>query len=138
MNREVHYDFTKRWALDEGFRAEDAEAVAAANWACDVHHKGLLDQRYHWPLLGAPVVSYRRFKRAVTAGDLTALGEALHTLQDTIGHGFLGHFYHWHGIDRWEHRSPRVRARLEFYSRMVLASYLRKRQARTSCRSGLV
>lgn len=127
MNREVHHDFTKRWALLEGFTEEDAEAVASANWGCDVYHKGLAGQRYHWPLLGAPVVCYRRYQRAVTAGDLTALGEALHTLQDTIGHGLHGHFYHWHGIDRWEHRSPKVRARLEFYSRVMLAAYRRRR-----------
>ena len=127
MNREVHYDFTRDWAIAEGFTPEDATAIAAANWGCDVVHTGILDKRYHWPLLGAPVLSFRRYNRAVEAGDLDALGEALHALQDTIGHGLWGHFYHWHGIDRWAHRSPKVRARLEFYSRMMLAAYRRRR-----------
>lgn len=127
MNREVHYDFTRAWALGEGFSEGEAQTIAAANWNCDVVHTGLKGKPYHWGLLGAPLLSARRYHRAVDNGDLASLGEALHALQDTIGHGFLGHLYHWHGIDRWQHRSPRVQARLEFYSRMMLAAYRRRR-----------
>lgn len=126
MNREVHYDFTRRWALIEGFSEADAETIAAADWNCDVVHTGLLGKRYHFGLLGAPIVSWRRFARAVAEHDLQSLGEALHALQDTISHGLHGHFVHWRGIDRWEHRSPRVRARIEFYSRMMLSAYRRR------------
>ena len=31
MNREVHYELTKRWAIEEGFSEEDAEKVAASS-----------------------------------------------------------------------------------------------------------
>jgi hypothetical protein len=130
MNREVHFDFTMRWARQEGFSAEDARIVGSANWACDVRHTGLSGKRYHWPLAGAPILSWHRFRTAVAQGDLVLLGEALHALQDTIGHGLIGHLYHWKGIDRWEHRSPRIRRRLETASRRMLAAYLAQRRAR--------
>ncbi|MDZ4168100.1 MAG: hypothetical protein U1E26_00400 [Coriobacteriia bacterium] len=123
MNREVHYDFTRTWALEAGFSEVDAEAIASANWACDRIHTGLAGKRYHWAALGAQRLSRRRFGEAVERGDLVALGEALHTMQDAVGHGFWGHFYHWKGIDRWQHRGPRVRRRLETRSRAMLEAF---------------
>lgn len=127
MNREVHYEKTLTWAVEEGFSAAHAQVIAAANWACDARYLDLWGKRYHWGLLGAPVVSWLRFRRAVRDGDLEALGESLHAMQDTIGHGVHGHFYHWHGIDRWEHRGERVRTRLERWTRRLLAAYLVRR-----------
>lgn len=124
MNRQVHYEFTKKWALLEGFSEEDAAAIAAADWACDqLYIHTLAQKRYHWPIFGSPVVALRRYRKAVAAHDLVALGESLHALQDTIGHGVFGHLYHWPGIDRWEHRGAGVRSRLERYSRKVLRRY---------------
>ena len=126
MNREVHYEFTKRWAVDEGFSEEDAETIAAADWAVDDIHnvyESLYNKGYHFAWLGA----YRRakllFGRAVDGRDLVALGEALHCIQDAIGHGQLGHIVHWEGIDRWERRGPRVKERIERRSRALLAAY---------------
>ncbi len=130
MNGEVHYDLTRRWALEEGFTAEEAERIAAADWACDAKYiTTLADKRYHWPIFGSPVVALRRFRAAVASGDLVLLGEALHALQDTVGHGVLGHVWHWPGIDRLEHRTPQFAQRLERRSRRMLASYRRRREA---------
>lgn len=127
MNREVHFELTREWALDEGYSGEEAEAIADANWACDgIHTRPIADKRYHFALAGAPVVAWRRYRRALRERDLTALGEALHALQDTIGHGVLGNFYHWQGIDRLENRSPGLRLRLETWSKRVLRAYREK------------
>lgn len=123
MNRFVHYDLTLTWARETGFADSEALTIARANWACDSRYTDLAGKRYHWGLLGAPVVSVRRFRRAVRDGDLSALGEALHSLQDTLGHGVLGHLYHWPGIDRWEQRGEGVRRRIEGGSRKMLAAY---------------
>lgn len=125
MNREVHHDFTLKWALEEGFSLPEAQAIADANWACDRIHIDLPGKRFHWPLLGAWFVARSRFDDAVRMRDLVALGEALHATQDSIGHGFWGHFYHWPGIDRWAQRGVRVRQRLEARSRAMLAEYRR-------------
>ncbi len=129
MNRDVHYDLTKRWAVEEGFSAEEAEAIAAADWACDEKYiTTLYDKRYHWPIFGAPAVALRRFKAAVESGDLALLGEGLHALQDTIGHGFVGHVWHYPGIDRLEHRTPSVERRLERRSKRMLGRYRSRRE----------
>ena len=128
MNGQVHYDLTKRWAVEEGFSPEEAERIAAADWACDAKYiTTLADKRYHWPIFGSPVVAFRRFRAATASGDLALLGEALHALQDTIGHGIHGHFWHWPGIDRLENRTPVVAARLERYSRRMLAGFRLRR-----------
>ncbi len=130
VNGEVHYDLTRRWALEEGFSEEEAEQIAAADWACDAKYiHTLSDKRYHWPIFGSPVVALRRFKAAVGRRDLALLGESLHAVQDTLGHGVHGHFWHWPGIDRLEHRTPMVAARLERWSRRVLAAYRRRTSA---------
>lgn len=123
MNREVHFDLTERWALEEGFSAEEAFAIARENWACDARYTDLAGKRYHWGLLGAPLVAWLRYRRAVREEDLVALAESLHATQDTIGHGVVGHLWHWPGIDRLEHRGPAVRRRLERWSRRLLAGY---------------
>ena len=137
MNREVHYDLTRRWAIQEGFSAEEAERIAAADWACDEKYVTTLrDKRYHWPIFGSPVVALRRFQAAVETSDLDLLGEALHALQDTIGHGVVGHVWHYPGIDRLEHRTPRLARRLERRSRAMLSGYRRRRSAAVAARAG--
>jgi len=131
VDRGVHYELTKRWAIEEGFSEEDAETVAAADWGVDrVHHvREWRNKGYHFAWLGA-----RRRARRLLAGarrerDLVALGEALHCVQDAIGHGQLGHVWHWDGIDRWDERSERVRLRLERETRALLRTYLADRVA---------
>ncbi len=126
MNREVHHDFTLRWALETGFSLTEAQTIADANWACDRVHTDLLGKRFHWPVFGSMLVARLRLRDAVRDRDLVALGEALHAVQDSIGHGFWGHVYHWPGIDRWGQRGVSVRARIESRSRHMLAEYLRR------------
>lgn len=132
MNREVHYDFTRRWAIEEGFSVADATTVAAACWDVDRVHSVYewRNKRYHFAWLGANRLARRLLAQATDTGDLVFLGEALHCIQDAVGHGFWGHIVHWDGIDRWERRGPRVRARIENRSREALRRY------RDGCRVG--
>jgi len=125
MNREVHYDFPKRWALEEGFSEGESETIAAACWNVDAIHNvhEWRNKGYHFAWLGANRRARRLLARARRDGDLIALGEALHCIQDAVGHGFWGHIVHWHGIDRWERRGPRVREKLERRSRAALADH---------------
>jgi hypothetical protein len=126
MDRGVHYVLTEQWALEEGFSAEDAETIAAADWAVDdVHnvHASWHNKGYHFAWLGARGRARRLYAQAVKERDLVALGEALHCMQDAIAHGNLGHVWHWDGIDRWERRSVAVRSRIESTSRRMLAGY---------------
>jgi hypothetical protein len=122
VNREVHYGFTKRWALEAGFSAQDAETIAAACWNVDAIHsvREWRNKGYHFAWLGANRRARLLLARATADNDLVALGEALHCIQDAVGHGFWGHIVHWDGIDRWECRGQRVRRRLEARSREAL------------------
>lgn len=126
MNREVHYGRTRDWAVDEGFSQDEAEAIAHADNDVDrkYHVRHWRNKGYHFAWLGARRRARRLFSKAVREHDLVALGEALHCVQDAIGHGARGHFDHWDGIDRWEMRSEAVRQRLERESRHLLAEYL--------------
>ena len=134
MNRGVHYELTRVWALDAGFAQHEAEVIAAADWAVDAIHsvREWKNKGYHFAWLGARRRSKRLFETAVLNDDLVALGEALHCTQDAIGHGHLGHVVHWRGIDRWEQRGARVRRRLEHESRTMLAAYRSRREAAAS------
>ncbi len=125
MDRDVHYTRTRAWAIGEGFSEEDAEAIAAADWAVDRIHSVRVwrNKGYHFAWLGARRRARRLFAAAVSDGDLVSLGEALHCTQDAIGHGFWGHLWHWDGIDRWDRRREPVRLRLESESRQLLAAY---------------
>lgn len=127
MNYEVHYGLTKRWALEAGFSADDAEILASADWAVDRVHlvRYWRNKGYHFAWLGARRRSRRLLRDAIAQRDLVALGESLHCSQDAIGHGFWGHIVHWDGIDRWERRGLRVRQRIERESRDILQTYLR-------------
>ena len=125
MNREVHHDFTKRWAIDAGFSEEDAQTIATACWNVDTVHNVYewRNKRYHFAWLGANRLARRLLKQSIDTGDLVSLGEALHCIQDAVGHGFWGHIVHWDGIDRWERRGPRVRERIERRSREALSAF---------------
>ncbi|HET6351246.1 MAG TPA: hypothetical protein VFG89_03830 [Coriobacteriia bacterium] len=127
MNREVHYALTRQWALDEGFSEDDAETIAAADWDVDRIHNVYVwaNKGYHFAWLGAYRRARRLFASAIGDADLIALGTALHCIQDAIGHGHIGHLWHWDGIDRWDRRSDRVRRKIEQRSRALLADYRR-------------
>lgn len=120
---------TRAWAVEEGLSALEAQVVAEACWDVDrIHNVHLWKNKgYHFAALGARRKARRLLAVAVANGDLVALGEALHCTQDAIGHGFWGHVVHWKGIDRWAHRGPRVRARLERESREMIARYVASR-----------
>lgn len=128
MNGAVHYGHTKRWALAEGFSEGAAETVARADIAVDRIHNGgeWRNWGWHFMLAGAALRARRIHARSLETGDLVALGESLHCIQDSIAHGLLGHLSGRAGIDIWEERSERVRARLEGASRAMLAAYLRR------------
>lgn len=125
MNRHVHYELTRVWALDEGLEPAVAEAVADADWAVDnVHHVSVWSNKgYHFAWFGARRRARRLLADAILRSDPVALGEALHCVQDAIGHGFWGHIVHWRGIDRWEHRGLRVRTAIERESRAMMRDY---------------
>jgi hypothetical protein len=125
VNRQVHYELTRRWAREAGFSEVEAESIAAANWNVDAVHNVHLwkNKGYHFAWLGANRRARRLAAEAVDRADLIALGEALHCAQDAIGHGFWGHIVHWDGIDAWERRGPKVRSRLESATRSMLAKY---------------
>jgi len=129
VNREVHHDFTKRWAIEAGFSEGDAQTIAAACWNVDTVHSVYewRNKQYHFAWLGANRLARRLLVQAIETGDLVSLGEALHCVQDAVGHGFWGHIVHWDGIDRWERRGPRVRERIERRSREVLRRYRERR-----------
>lgn len=130
MNREVHYGFTKQWAVSEGFSEQEAETIAAADWDVDRVYNVRVwrNKGYHFAWLGAWRRATLHLQSAIETGDLVSLGVALHCVQDAVGHGFWGHIWHWKGIDRWNRRSERVRARLERESRRFLVAYRASRE----------
>lgn len=125
MNCYVHYRLTKTWAIDEGYSEEDAELVARANVEVDNEYPGRrwANKRYHLRWFGASRIARRRLAEAISKQDLDLLGKALHGEQDAISHGHIGHVLHWPGIDIWERRSQRVRARIEMATREMLRGY---------------
>lgn len=130
MNGAVHYGHTRRWALDEGFSAHDAEVIARSDIAVDrLHPVGYWPTNWgwHYAVAGANRKARELLRQAVFSGDLVLLGEALHCRQDAITHGWLGPIGHWPGIDIWERRSQRIRDRIERASRELLSAYVRER-----------
>lgn len=125
MNRFVHFDLTREWALQEGFSDADALAIARADTAVDrvrPVHEGA-NARFHFAWAGAYFSAGLLYLHARRRRDLVALGEAMHCMQDAIGHGW--YLSHWVGIDDWDGRRPAVRARLERLSRRMLRAYRR-------------
>lgn len=126
MDAQVHYGLTRRWALESGFSAEEAESIARADEGVDREHPGDLlhvwNWSYHYRLFGAGVLARRGWERAVETGSLDDLGVALHRFQDSVAHGWLGLLSHVLDprVDRWDHRSQRVRDLIETRSREKL------------------
>ncbi|MDP2233837.1 MAG: hypothetical protein Q8K89_09390 [Actinomycetota bacterium] len=126
MNGHVHYGLTKRWAIEQGYDPAVAEVIAAADIRVDREFPGRAwrNKRYHFAWLGARRIARKWLAQAMRDGDPALLGQALHCEQDAISHGQLGHLIHWPGIDLWERRGPRVRARIESATRAMLAEYM--------------
>lgn len=126
MNGRVHETFTRRWAIAEGFSEYDADLIARANVTVDRDHSGLLwhNKSWHSAWFGARRKSVRLIAHAHATGDLIALGQALHCIQDSIGHGVVGQFIHWPGIDIWEKRSERIKRQLERETRETLRDFI--------------
>lgn len=125
MNGFVHYGLTKRWAIEAGFDPESAEVIARANIDVDRKFPGRhwRFKRYHFAWLGARRIAREWLGEALETGDLVALGQAMHCVQDAVSHGNLGHIVHWPGIDIWERRTQRAQGRIEQASREMLAQY---------------
>jgi len=138
MNGYVHYGLTKRWAMQEGFSPDAAEVIARADIAVDREFPGRQwsNKRYHFAWLGARRIGRAWLQEAMGTGDLVLLGRALHCEQDAISHGHIGHVVHWPGIDIWERRGARVRARIEAATRQMLVEYRRARPDADAAESG--
>lgn len=135
---QVHFRLTMEWAIDEGMSAADAEAVARA----DVQVDQLWPGRRHWGRHFNPMAVHvlaRRYTaeaaRLESAGAheeaLVALGRALHSLQDGIGHGRLGlaHLKHRAGLirrhpDEWDPTPVHTQKGIERLTRAALREFL--------------
>jgi uncharacterized protein YukE len=119
VNQYVHRRLTRRWALETGFSAEEAEEIAAADMGVDLQHGGDLfhpgNWHYHFRLFGADLFAAHHMRLAVETGSLEDLGIALHMVQDSVAHGWSGLLRHAFdpGTDIWEERSQRVREKIE-------------------------
>jgi hypothetical protein len=126
VNAYVHYTLTRQWACEAGFGPDQAEEIARADVNVDRVYRGRLlhNVGYHFRAFGARWHARRWLECAVATGDLRLLGQALHCEQDALAHGYLGSLWHWPGIDLWERRSPRMRARIEHATRTMLGEYV--------------
>lgn len=125
MNGYVHGTLTRRWALEEGYSAEDAETVAEWNERTDALFPGTVWRYKPWHAAsrGAHELAAAYLDRAVAERSLPHLGVAIHCEQDAISHGRTGHILHYPGIDMWHRRSSTVRERIESRTREFLRAY---------------
>ncbi len=125
MNAYVHETLTRRWATEVGFSSEEADAIARADLDVDRRFDGhrWRNKRYHFAWLGARRWARRWMAAAILHHDLVLLGWALHCEQDAVSHGWVGHLYHYPGIDIWDRRSPKVRERIEHCTKLMLVQY---------------
>lgn len=135
----VHYKLTREWAEQEGMSAADAAKAAEADIAVDILWPGSdLWTRHFNPtarLFWVPL----NFRLAVGRRSPGHLGFALHSLQDSFGHGLLGlsHLRYRFGMlkrqpDIWELMPDRTRRRIEATSRALIRAYVRRTGRRQS------
>ncbi len=134
MGPEVHFHLTRRWALEEGFSAPEADLIASADVSYDVRYPAsasLLNITRHFSPM-AWLWSERYLRQAARGRDLRLLGWALHAAQDAVAHGRLGHRHlmlraGWgRDPDVWELAQPSVRRRIETTTRRRLRRYRRR------------
>jgi hypothetical protein len=135
---QVHFRLTAQWAVDEGMPEADAQVVAQADIEVDMRWPGSRKWGRHFNPPASLWFSPRyrreavRLQRAGAHNDsLVALGRALHSRQDAIGHGVLGlaHFKHSHGMlsrnpDEWNLMPPKIRAAIERDTHAIIRRYL--------------
>jgi len=134
----VHFRFTMEWAIEEGMPEADAETVARANVQVDQLWPGRRQWGRHFNPMATYVLARRYAAQAATlesAGAheeaLVALGRALHSLQDGIGHGRLGlaHLKHRVGLlkhhpDDWDPTPLHTQDGIERVTRAALREFL--------------
>ena len=131
MDSFVHRRLTRRWALAEGFSAEDAETLAQLNDRVDARRADLRiwNWRYHFGRYGAWGIAGDRLERAcATAGEPTALADlalVLHAVQDGVGHGPHSPLTHgrYPDLDSWDALDDGTREQIERLSRQALSAY---------------
>jgi hypothetical protein len=136
---QVHFTLTMTWAIEEGMTAADAEAVGRADTEVDLLWPGSRRWGRHFSPM-ATLIFARRYRaeaaRLESAGEhaqaLVALGRALHSLQDGIGHGRLGlaHLKYRFGLlhrhpDVWDDMPPHTRVGIERVTRAAVRDFLR-------------
>jgi len=134
---QVHYSLTVQWAIEEGMLQTDAEQVGRANVEVDAKWPG----RRHWGRHFNPMaLTFARGYMAEAVrlelhgdhdGALAALGRALHSRQDGIGHGSLGlaHLKYRLGVfrrnpDVWDRMPQQTRAGIEQATRTAVRDFL--------------
>jgi hypothetical protein len=136
---QVHFTLTMKWAMEEGMSAADAEAIGRADVEVDLLWPGSRRWGRHFSPM-ATLIFARRYRaeaaRLESAGAhdeaLVALGRALHSAQDGIGHGRLGlaHLKYRFGLlhrhpDVWEDMPPSTRVGIERATRAAVRDFLR-------------
>ncbi len=133
MNSFVHRRLTRRWALEEGFAAPDAEELAQLTDGVDANKGDVFhprNWRYHFGRFGAWELAEARLERASDAAGtpeaLADLAVTLHAVQDGVGHGHYGPLTHglYRDVDLWEARDEATRAEIERLTRQALRTYL--------------
>lgn len=134
MNSFVHRNLSRRWALEEGYPAEDADLIGwltdgVDSLKGDYPHRA--NWRFHYARHGAFDTARRALMRAceepLEADALLWLAIALHAVQDGIGHGIHGPLSHPSRIDDWDGRDEATRAEIEDLTRRTLRAYLAAR-----------
>lgn len=135
----VHYTLTRNIAEQEGMSHNDAVRLGRADLDTDGLWPGSVRWTRHFnptaPAWWLPV----NFLVAVRRRSLAHLGYALHSLQDSLGHGILGLSHlrqRYHLMERdpdvWETMAPVTRRSIEATTRLVIRAYLRLTRERTS------
>lgn len=122
MGPYVHRDLTKKWAVQAGFSADDAELVANADLAVD--YKKWTKPWLHFWSCGAGIFGRLLAASAVKRGNIIRLGYAIHALQDVYSHGRVLPFMHRRQMDDWSKAGEEKQDMIEHTTRELLHSYL--------------
>ncbi len=121
MNRFVHHNLTRKWAIKEGYSELQAEKIARACW--DFDWKKWFKPWAHFTICGAEIFSFLFFRLALAYRSERFLGYAIHTKQDAIGHGLIPPWQHrklFPAIDSWQEISSAKKRKIEQATRQIL------------------